>query len=165
MKKQTVKQFFEFLEKREKAIPPFLYKLILSPETLTEEELTVEGDLDLWGIDIKRLPEGLKVKGSLGLEDSIIEDLPEGLEVGGSIHLMNTASLKRLPDNLTVGRSLHIDFTYFEDVPVNLKIKGNLHARNSKLIRKYGKDLRKEIEIKGGYVKGWIWGWEEEDYI
>lgn len=163
MKKQTVKQFFEFLEKREKTLPPFLYKLILSPETLTEEDLTIKGNLELWGIDVEKLLEGLKVKGDLGLEDCIIEDLPDGLEVGGSLYLINAASLKRLPDNLKVGRGLHIDFTYFEDVPINLKIKGNLHARDSKLIRKYGKDLRKEIETKGGYVRGWIWGQEEEE--
>lgn len=163
MKKQVIKQFFEFLEKKEKIESPLLYKLVVSPETLTEKDLTVEGDLDLWGIDIKSLPKGLKVGRDLILEDCILEYLPKGLVVGRSLYLINAASLKKLPDNLTVGGSLHLDYTYVEDVPINLKVGRNLHVGFSKLLRNYGEDLKKEIERNGGYVEGEVWGRQDEE--
>lgn len=163
MKKQVIKQLFEFLEKKEKVEPPFFYKLLVSPETFTEKDLTIEGNLDLWRVDVKSLPEGLKVKGYLGLEDCVLEYLPDNLEVGGSLFLINAASLKKLPDNLTVGYNLHLDYTHFEDVPVNLKVGGYINAGFSKLLRNYGEDLRREIERNGGSVGGEVKGIQDEE--
>lgn len=158
MKKQTVKQFFEFLEKREKAILPFLYKLILSPETLTEEELTVEQDLDLTNIDIDTLPEGLTVKGVLDLENSLIKYLPVNLTIEESLVLSNAIALKELPDRLTVGRDLWLDDTYIMDVPRNLKVERDLFVGRSNILAKYGtmEAVGEAIRRKGGYVGGQV---------
>jgi hypothetical protein len=56
-------QFFKFLEDKE-GKPASLKVKILYPEIFenpTEEQLTIEGGLDLRKTNIKKLPQGLKV--------------------------------------------------------------------------------------------------------
>ena len=156
MKKQTIRQFFTFLEKKEKRNLPFLYKVIFSPESLTKEDLLVDGNLILGDISIKTLPGGLIVKGYLDLENSLIEFLPEKLTVHGSLILTNAVALKELPDNLTVEMDLWIDHTYIMDVPKNLRVEEDLLVGNSNILAKYGtvEAVEKAIQGKGGYVGG-----------
>ena len=94
MEKETLKKIFTFLEEEENKDKPFMWKL-MNNEPLTDEELFVEGDLDLTFINIISLPKGLKVNGNLFLGDSSIKSLPEGLQVGGNLNIRNTPLAKR----------------------------------------------------------------------
>ena len=136
MKKETVKKFFEFLEKREQRIN-WRAKFRFSPESLPER-LVVDVNLDLSDLPIISLPEGLKVGGFLDLSSSLIKYLPEGLEVGGSLYLTGT-SIQTLPKGLKVG--------------------GSLWIRDTPLFREHTKEeIRKMVEDGGGYIKRRIYG-------
>lgn len=131
MKKETVRKFFEFLEKKE-GKENIRAKLIFSPESLPKG-FVVKGSLDLKGFPIQSLPEGLKVEGSLNLQETPIQSLPEGLEVGGVLWLYNTP-IQSLPEGLIVGMSL-----YLRDTPLS---------------RKYTQgEIQRMIESTGGYVR------------
>ena len=106
MEKEVLKRIFDFLEGKENCNPPFLWK-VKSKIQLTEKDLNVKGDLDLFDSKIKSLPKGLKVSGTLDLSYSKIISLPEGLEVGDDLYL-HYSKIKSLPQGLKVGRDLYI---------------------------------------------------------
>ena len=132
MKKETLKRIFEFLEEKGEHRTPLKFKL-LNNVPLTEEDLNIEGILDLSFSSIKSLPEGLKVGGTLSLEYSTIQTLPEGLKVGGTLDLEHSR-ITNLPKGLEVGEHLYI--------------------KNTQLIKYTDKELREMI--KPGFVKGKI---------
>jgi hypothetical protein len=132
MKKETLKRIFDFLEEKGERRTPLKFKL-LNNVPLTEEDLNIEGILDLSFSSIKSLPEGLKVGGTLSLEYSTIQTLPEGLKVGGTLDLEHSR-ITNLPKGLEVGEHLYI--------------------KNTQLIKYTDKELREMI--KPGFVKGKI---------
>ena len=81
---------FKFLEKKEGTKTPLKAKLIYTPNEITDEELNVEGDLDLSYSKIISLPDNLQVGGDLDLYDTPITSLPDNLQVGEGLYLMNT---------------------------------------------------------------------------
>jgi hypothetical protein len=113
MKKETLKKIFEFLKENENHNAPSLWKL-LNNEPLTEDELTIEGDLHLGSLSIKSLPDNLVVKGELYLSDSSIESLPKGLVVGGDLSLRRCMNLKSLSKGLKVDGDLYISKSSME---------------------------------------------------
>jgi len=133
----NIYNLFKFLEEKKGKPIPFEAKLIHAPETLTKEELNVEGGLNL--------------------RDTKISSLPDNLTVGRSLYLKNT-KISSLPDNLKVGRSLFLSFTQITSLPNNLTVGGNLYLRDTPLTKKYSEEqIRKMIEEKGGKVKGAIY--------
>ena len=60
MEKETLKRIFEFLEAKEEHNAPLIWKH-MNNIPLTEEDLNVKGDLNLYKSNITSLPEGLKV--------------------------------------------------------------------------------------------------------
>ena len=86
----NIYNLFKFLEKKRGTKTPFIAKLLYAPEEITDEELNVEGYLDL--------------------ADSLITSLPDNLQVGGNLDLGNTR-ITSLPDNLKVGKNLYLDDT------------------------------------------------------
>jgi hypothetical protein len=64
MEKETLKSIFEFIENKDGNTLPLLLKLQIGAK-LTEEQLNIEGNLDLSDINIPSLPKGLKVGGNL----------------------------------------------------------------------------------------------------
>jgi hypothetical protein len=132
MEKEQLKRIFEFLEEKGEHRTPLKFKL-LNNVPLTEEDLNIEGILDLSFSSIKSLPEGLKVGGTLSLEYSTIQTLPEGLKVGGTLDLEHSR-ITNLPKGLEVGEHLYI--------------------KNTQLIKYTDKELREMI--KPGFVKGKI---------
>jgi len=113
MKKETLKNIFEFLEEEYNKNKPFKWKLV-NNEPLTEDELTIEGDLYLGSLSIKSLPDNLVVKGELYLSDSNIESLPKGLVVGGDLSLRRCMNLKSLSKGLKVDGDLYISRSSME---------------------------------------------------
>ena len=153
----NIYNLFKFLEDKKGKKIPLKFKLIHAPETLTKEDLNVEGDLNLKNTKISSLPDNLKVEGSLNLENTQISSLPDNLKVWGYLSLENTP-ISSLPDNLTVGGFLDLRYTQITSLPDNLKVGGYLFLKNTPLADKYSKEqIRKMIEEKGGKVKGRIY--------
>ena len=130
MNKETLKSILYFLEKNDNKNKPFKWKL-LNNEPITEDELTIKGDLNLQFSKITSLPKGLKVRHSLFLENTKITSLPEGLKVGYNLYLYNSG-IKLLPKGLEVGKDLFIGNT---------------------LLAKLSDDELREM-VKPGYIKG-----------
>ena len=109
MKKEQLKRIFKFLEEKEEQNPPFIWKF-KNNIPLTEEDLNVEGDLNLYKSNITSLPEGLNVGRDLDIFGSKITSLPKGLEVGRFLDIRDT-KITSLPKGLELGSSLYIRHT------------------------------------------------------
>jgi len=114
MKKETLKNIFNFLKKEDNINRPFIW-MLLNNEQFTEDELVIKGNLNLYHSEITSLPEGLKVGGSLDLYSTKIKSLPEGLEVGIDLYLMETQNITLLPKGLKVYGDLYIADTELEE--------------------------------------------------
>ena len=121
----NIYNFFKFLEVKENRPIPFMVKFIYAPETLTPQELNVEGNLDLSNNEkLKTLPKGLTVEGNLRLINcSSLEKLLEGLTVGKNLNLSYCTSLKTLPEGLIVGGNL-----YLKDTPLSEQTDEKIRA-------------------------------------
>ena len=154
MEKQTLKRIFKFLEEKGEHKAPFLWKLE-NNIPLTEEDLNIEGDLDLHSCKkLTSLPKGLKVGGSLSLIFASIESLPEGLKVGDNLYLQRS-KITSLPKELEVGGNLILINTLMTSLPKGLEVGDNLHIGNTKL-KKHTDDELREM-IKPGFIKGEIY--------
>jgi hypothetical protein len=91
----NIYNLFKFLNDKEGKKIPLKVKLILSPETLTPEDLDVEGYLNLHRTKITSLPQGLQVGGLLDLRKTKITSLPQDLQVGGFLDLRQTPLSKK----------------------------------------------------------------------
>ena len=132
MEIEVLKRIFDFLKEKGERRTPLKFKL-LNNVPLIEEDLNIEGILDLRFSSVKSLPEGLKVGGTLSLEHSTIQTLPKGLKVGDTLDLEHSR-ITNLPKGLEVGEHLYI--------------------KNTQLIKYTDKELREMI--KPGFVKGKI---------
>jgi hypothetical protein len=133
MEKETLKKIFTFLEEEENKDKPFMWKL-MNNEPLTDEELFVEGDLDLTETDIESLPDGLNVEDILSLYGcKNIQSLPEGLEVGEDLDLGHS--------NIT-------------SLPKGLKVWGRLFIKNTPLTKYSTEELRQMVNP--GYINNII---------
>jgi hypothetical protein len=132
MKKETLKNIFDFLEDNE-GKRSFLWKL-LNNDPFTEDELNIKGDLELQGQDIQQLPDGIHVKNDL---------------------LLNSTPIKKLPKGLRVGDNLYIQYTKITSLPEGLQVGGSLHIYNTTLAKLSDEELREMV--KPGFIKGKIW--------
>jgi len=96
MEKETIRKIFDFIEKKEnkkhKDRDNFIWKLKFN-ESLTKEDLVVNGDLDLTDLTLKSLPDNLEVKGDMQTRFSKIEELPKGLIVNRYLNITTEDSL------------------------------------------------------------------------
>ena len=157
---QHIGNFFKFLEDKVGRKAPVLLRLIHYPQSLSQEELVVKGNLHLERSKVTSLPDNLKVKGSLFLSKSSITSLPDNLEVGDGeftgLYLDKT-KITSLPDNLKINGSLFIDDSKISSIPNNLQGEGSLTFPRTPLSDKYTADqLRQIIDDKGGFVGGSI---------
>ena len=158
MKKETLKNIFNFLEENERHQTPFLWKWV-NNIPLTEKDLNIEGELDLTNTDIKSLPDGLKVAGDLNLTETDMRLLPERLEVAGNLYL-DHSFIKSLPKDLKVGGYLSIEATYIKSLPRGLQVGGDLYLNDSKLLNNIDyndsnelRDIVKKM-VEPGFIKG-----------
>jgi hypothetical protein len=105
----NIYNLFKFLEKKDNKKIPFKIKLLLNPDDITENDLTVNGDLDLSNTNITKLPDNLTVQGTLNLAWSKITELPDNLAVEGNLYLYGT-NIVKLPNTLTVKGEIYKDF-------------------------------------------------------
>ena len=84
MEKETLKIIFKFLEKEENRRTPIVWK-ILNNEPIEQDDLIVNGDINMEYSDIESLPEGLHINGYFSLFGSEIKSLPKDLYVGENL--------------------------------------------------------------------------------
>ena len=170
---------FNFIEsKRPQYRTPFIVKLLYNPDSITDEDLNVKGNLDLADTKITSLPDNLKVGGYLNLSYTPIKKLPDNLKVKTDLYLSHTP-IKKLPDNLKVGGylsitdtkitslpdNLTVDRIYLANTPItslpnNLNIKHELTIRETPISAKYTKEeILKMIIDKGGSINGKIYSY------
>ena len=113
------------------------------PITRLPKSLTVNGNLDLRNMQIASLPEGLTVGGDLYLAGTQITSLPKGLTVNGDLDLHDTP-ITQLPEGLTVNGDLNLRNTPITNLPEGLAVVGNLDLRNTPIIR-----LPKDLTVGG----------------
>ena len=141
--------FLKFLEDRAGREVPFMYKVLNQPETLTEKDLIVKGDVNLEYTRISSLPDNLTIEKSLSLHHTGLEELPEHLTVGVNLWAYETA-IRRLPRSLRVGNIVNLrasnveeieegftaEYVTLEDTPIstlpdNLRIGTYLNIKNT----------------------------------
>jgi hypothetical protein len=129
MEKETLKKIFTFLEEEENKDKPFMWKL-MNNEPLTDEELFVEGDLDLTETDIESLPDGLNV-----------EDI---------LSLYGCKNIQSLPEGLKVGEDLDLGHSNITSLPKGLKVWGRLFIKNTPLTKYSTEELSQMVNP--GYI-------------
>ena len=176
MKTNTIEKILNFLKEKEGKEIPQNWNLIEKLETHPDDtQYRYEGDLDLMGTNIKKLPDKLHVNGSLSLSgckqltelpnklhvgrflylnDSSITELPKKLFVGGSLDL-NKTNITKLPDNLFVYGWLDLEnCKQITELPKKLYVGGNLFIRNTSLVNKYTeKEIRDIVASTGGEIR------------
>ncbi len=91
MEKETLKNIFNFLKKEDNINRPFIW-MLLNNEPFTEDELYIEGNLNLVYTKIRTLPKGLKVGGDLyirrftNFSDDEIRDMIKPGFIRGNIY-------------------------------------------------------------------------------
>ena len=154
MEKETINNIFEFIKKNDNKNKPLRWKLI-NNEPLTDDELNIEGNLNLTDSKITQLPKGLKVGDNLNLLGSIITSLPEGLEVGDSLDL-SYSDIRTLPEGLEVGGSLWlIGCWLITSLPKGLHVGGDLYIFRTNF-RNLSNDEIRDM-IKPGFIGGEIY--------
>ena len=126
---------FQYLEDTKGKKVPFEYK-VLHNIPLTEDELTVNGNLDFF--------------------DAYITCLPDNLTVNGFLDLNYNPHFSCLPNNLYVKGDLYIINTNISELPNNLIVDGYLHCRNTPLEQNIQNDLslfiKYQKQVKGGVI-------------
>jgi hypothetical protein len=154
MEKDTIRSIFKFLENEENRKTPIVWKLI-NNEPLTDDELNIEGNLNLTDSKITQLPKGLKVGDNLNLLGSIITSLPEGLEVGATLDL-SYSDIRTLPEGLEVGDSLWlIGCWLITSLPKGLHVGGDLYIFRTNFTKLSNDEIRDMI--KPGFIGGGIY--------
>jgi hypothetical protein len=154
MEKETINNIFEFIKKNNNKNKPLRWKLI-NNEPLTDDELNIEGNLNLTDSKITQLPKGLKVGDNLNLLGSIITSLPEGLEVGATLDL-SYSDIRTLPEGLEVGDSLWlIGCWLITSLPKGLHVGGNLYIFRTNFTNLSDDEIRDMI--KPGFIGGEIY--------
>jgi len=154
MEKETINNIFEFIKKNNNKNKPLRWKLI-NNEPLTDDELNIEGNLNLTDSKITQLPKGLKVGNNLNLLGSIITSLPEGLEVGATLDL-SYSDIRTLPEGLEVGDSLWlIGCWLITSLPKGLHVGGDLYIFRTNFTNLSNDEIRDMI--KPGFIRGGIY--------
>ena len=94
MDRNTLRKIFDFIEEKESK-SSLAYKILNDFDNIRDNELIVNGNLNLENKNITSLPEGLQVEGDLYLTGCTnLTSLPDGLQVGGNLYLANTPLAK-----------------------------------------------------------------------
>ena len=135
MDRNALRKIFDFIEEKESK-SSLAYKILNDFDNIRDNELIVNGNLNLAYKNITSLPEGLQIVDCLWLNGCTnLTSLPEGFQVGGDLYLTGCTNLTSLPDGLKVG--------------------GNLYLANTPLAKYTDGELLKMIGFTG-YIKGII---------
>jgi hypothetical protein len=157
MDRNTLRKIFDFIEEKESK-SSLAYKILNDFDNIRENELIVNGNLNLSNKNITSLPEGLQVEGSLYLSRcTSLTSLPDGLQVGGSLSLSRCINLTSLPEGLQVVGDLYLTgCTNLTSLPEGLQVGGDLFVANTPLAKYTDGDVFLEMIGSNGYIKGII---------
>jgi hypothetical protein len=177
MDRNTLRKIFDFIEEKE-GKTSLAYKILNDFDNIRDNELIVNGNLNLSNKNITSLPDGLKVGGNLSLtrctsltslpdafmvggnlglsKCTSLKSLPDGLKVGGNLYLTGCSNITYLPDGLKVGGNLYLTgCTNLKSLPEGLKVEGDLYLANTPLAKYTDGELLKMIG-SNGFIKGII---------
>jgi hypothetical protein len=156
METQTIKKVLNFLEKKEKKMKPYRWKLI-NNEPLTEEELNIKGNLKLARTNITSVPKGLNVSGYIDLIDcQNLKSIQEDLYVMEDLYLGGCLNFESLPKNSFVGGDVHLEYCKnLTFLPAGFKVGGDLIIFKTPLT-KFSDDELFDMIKPYGYIKGKI---------
>ena len=162
MKRETIKNIFDFLKEKEgKQLPKKWIKIKLIHELENHPDGTqciYYDHLDLSGTNITKLPNDLYVDGRLILETcKQLTELPNKLHVEDGLSLWDCNQITELPNKLHVGDDLSLCGTNITTLPDNLYVGGYLDIYNTPIAKKYSnEEIREMITSKGGILIGKI---------
>ena len=177
MDRNTLRKIFDFIEEKESKTS-LAYKILNDFDNIRDNDLIINGNLNISNKYITTLPVGLKVGGCLWLKGcTSLKSLPDGLQVGCSLSLSGCTSLTSLPvgfqvvdrlwlndcinltslpDALMVGGDLYLTgCTNLTSLPEGLQVGGNLYLANTPLAKYTDGELLKMIGSTG-YIEGII---------
>ena len=145
MIKETLRSIFKFLENEENRKTPIVWKIV-NNEPIEQDDLIVNGDINMEYSDIESLPEGLYVNGDLSLFGSEIKSLPKDLYVSENLSVGYCDNITSLPEGLYVGGNLSIAKTNISSLPKGLKVEGFLFIHYTPLANFSDEELIKMIK-------------------
>jgi hypothetical protein len=155
MIKETIRSIFKFLEKEENRSTPIFWKIV-NNEPIEQDDLIVNGDINMEYSDVESLPEGLYVNGDLSLFGSEIKSLPKDLYVSENLYLGYCDNITSLPEGLEVGGSLWLIESWgLKSLPKGLHVGGNLYIFKTNFT-KFSDDEIRDM-IKPGFIGGKIY--------
>ena len=150
MKTETIEKILTFLHENEGKGFPQNWNLIKSLETHPDgTQYKYDGDLDLSGTNITKLPKDLFVDGNLYLNDcKQLTELPNELYVEYSLNLRHCNQITELPNKLHVGGNLNLSGINITKLPDNLYVGINLFIYNTPLANKYtDEEIREMVDF------------------
>jgi hypothetical protein len=156
MDRNTLRKIFDFIEEKE-GKTSLAYKILNDFDNIRDNELIVNGNLNLSNKNITSLPDGLKVGGDLSLTRcTSLTSLPDAFMVGGNLGLSKCTSLTSLPDGLQVGGNLYLTGCIsLTTLPDGLQVGEDLNLANTSLAKYTDGELLKMIG-SNGFIKGII---------
>jgi len=145
MIKETLRSIFKFLENEENRKTPIVWKIV-NNEPIEQDDLIVNGDINMEYSDIESLPEGLYVNGDLSLFGSEIKSLPKDLYVSENLYVGYCDNITSLSEGLYVGGNLSIAKTNISSLPKGLKVEGFLFIHYTPLANFSDEELIKMIK-------------------
>lgn len=127
----NLENLLRFIEKTEGRKIPLYYKLKKNQELITQDDLIVNGDLDLTGESFKMLPDNLVINGNFYISDTEIRTIPKNLTVNGILYIHGTY-ISTIPSDLKI-EHLDIESSNVESLPYNFNIPGYFNVRFCKL--------------------------------
>jgi hypothetical protein len=165
MKTETIEKIFNFIKEKEGMKLPREWVKLIKPKIIKELEThpdgtqyRYEGDLDLDGANITKLPNDLYVDGMLDLDDcEQLTKLPNKLYVVGNLSLSDT-NIEELPTKLYVGNYLNISYTNITELPNNLYVGDDLYIYSTPLAKKYtDEEIYEIVASTRGKIRGEIY--------
>jgi len=182
MERNTIEKILNFLQNNEgKEVPERWVEKLKLIEKLENHIGGIQfkhvGDLDLEGLNIRKLPNDLYVTGYLSLynckqltelpdklhvgetcwlDDPNITELPDYLHVRHDL-LLARSNIIKLPNGLHVGQSLDLRGTNITELPNGLYIGRTLFIKETPLAEKYTDiEIYKMVMLGGGEIVGKI---------
>ena len=160
MDRNTLRKIFDFIEEKESKTS-LAYKILNDFDNIRDNELIVNGNLNLAYKNITSLPDALMVGGNLSLTRcTSLTSLPDAFMVGGNLGLTGCSNITSLPDGLKVGGNLYLTgCTNLTCLPEGLHVEGDLFAANTPFAKYTDGELLEMIgstgNIKGIIKRSW----------
>jgi hypothetical protein len=116
----NIKNFFLFLEEKEKKEISNKIKFTFFNDELTNDDLTINGYVDFTLSPFKKLPNNMRINGYLDLSGSSIETLPENLFIKEGLNL-NGTKVYEFPDSINLNGNLRMGVNKFITTPKDVK--------------------------------------------